>query len=48
MNIFSFQVTAKEAQSIYLKVVESSYFNVSDKVFSNHAEPKETLNQLLY
>ncbi|KAL5199335.1 hypothetical protein ABZP36_020538 [Zizania latifolia] len=26
------KVTAKEAQSIYLKVVESSYFNVSDKV----------------
>ncbi|KAF0904507.1 hypothetical protein E2562_035066, partial [Oryza meyeriana var. granulata] len=26
------KVTAKEVQSIYLKVVESSYFNVSDKV----------------
>lgn len=33
-----FQVTAKEVQQIYLKVVESSYYNSSDKVFcSNEA-----------
>lgn len=30
------QVTAKEVQTIYLKVVESSYFNSSDKVFFNY------------
>lgn len=30
-----FQVTDKEVRQIYLKVVESSYFNSSDKVFCN-------------
>lgn len=30
------QVTDKEVQQIYLKVVESSYFNSSDKVFCNN------------
>lgn len=28
-----FQVTGKEVQQIYLKAVESSYYNSSDKVF---------------
>ena len=30
-----FQVTDKEVQQIYLKVVERSYFNSSDKVLGN-------------
>lgn len=34
--IFMCQVTAKEVQQIYLKVVESSYYNSSDKVFCNN------------
>lgn len=29
---YSFQVTGKQVLPIYLKVVESSYFNSSDKV----------------
>jgi hypothetical protein len=33
-----FQITAKEVQTTYLKVVESSYFNSSDKVFCSDTE----------